>query len=582
MRTFLNLSAAACILLGCTTVGLAQDNTAPRTLSPRNLNVERTEDVDSTDTSTPDTQQILSGGIAVQELGQVNQEALGVLSGSAAFPADMWQGSTRTLVDPLLERLPNQPATPYLRVLQRRLLLSAAQPPRGTDGERSLLELRASKLANMGQTRDVISLIRSAPKDERTPALDALLSDALLLEDQTSKACALAAQNIQTQTDPVWVKTMAFCRLLAKQNSQAMLSLSLLQDSGDNDPVYYKLMDALNNAERPKLDNLPAPKPLELALIRATRAILSDDIRNSDDPIVLSMLTRAGDINATQKAVERNLASADFLKEAFKREKFSDAQRKDPLKTAENLDPVKAKALLYQVAAEKDQLSVIRSEAIALAFELGAEQNLFFSLARLYRSMITGLPRGIDMLWFAPQALRSQLAAGEWKNAKAWYLLLRNAAFSDTEAAQQMMNLRPLAVLAGFDSAPAVVSRTMSDWWRIQESTPQSFEKAARLYSIADGLGLKTPQHLWITLMDGPRLPHGEVPKAGVWLKMNHAADNERLGETVLLMLNGFANTSTSDMDNTFLRDSIAALHKLGRGRDARILAVETLLQTGF
>jgi len=582
MRTFLKLSTAACILLGCTTVGLAQDNNAPRTLSPRNLNVEQTQDVDNAKPSAPDTQQILSGGIAVQQLGLVDQEALGVLSGSAAFPADMWDGSARSLVDPLLERLPDQPATPYLRVLQRRLLLSTVQPPKGTDGDRSLLELRVAKLGDMGQTRDVISLIRNAPKDENSPELDALLSDAFLLEDQTSKACALAAQNIQTQTAPIWVKTMAFCRLLAKQNSQAMLSLSLLQDGGDNDPVYYKLMDALNNGERPRLDSLPAPKPLELALIRTTQAILSDDIRNSDNPVVLSMLTRAGDINAAQKAVERNLASADFLKEAFTREKFSDAQRKDPLKTAEELDPVKAQALLYQVAAEKDQLDVIRSEAIALAFELGAEQDLFFSLARLYRTMITDLARGIDMLWFAPQAVRAQLAAGEWKNAKDWYLLLRNAAFSDNDAARHMMNLRPLAVLAGFDSNPAVVSRTMSDWWRIQASTPESFQKAARLYSIADGLGLRAPQRLWLTLMDGPRLPRGEVPKAGVWLQMNRASENDRLGETVLLALNAIGSTPTGDMDNTFLRDSIAALRKVGLERDARILAVETLLQTGF
>jgi len=582
MHTFLKLSTAACILLGCTTVGLAQDSNAPRSLSPRNLNVEQTQDVDNGKTSAADTQQVLSGGIAVQQLGLVNQEALGVLSGSAAFPANMWDGSTRDLVDPLLERLPDQPATPYLRVLQRRLLLSTAQPPKGTDTERSLLELRAAKLGDMGQTRDVISLIRSIPKNENSPGLDALLSDALLLEGQTSKACALAAQNIQTQTEPIWVKTMAFCRLLAKQNSQAMLSLSLLQDSGDNDPIYYKLMDALNNAERPKLDNLPAPKPLELALIRTTRAILSDDIRNSNDPVVLSMLTRAGDINATQKAVERNLASTDFLKEAFAREEFSDAQIKDPLKTAEGLAPVKAQALLYQVAAEKGQLAVIRSEAIALAFELGAEQNLFFSLARLYRSMITDLPRGIDMLWFAPQAVRAQLAAGEWDNAKEWYLLLRNAAFSDNDAAQNMMNLRPLAVLAGFDNAPGVVSRTMSDWWRIQQSSPESFKKAARLFSIADGLGLKMPQRLWVTLMDGPRLPRGEVPKAGAWLQMNNAAETDRLGETVLLMLNAIGSTPTGDMDSTFLRDTIAALRKVGLERDARILAVETLLQTGF
>lgn len=579
MRTFFKNTVCALLVATSSASALAQDN-APRALSPRTLTPpEVSEKVPNV---TPLEVKSFSGGIDVQQLGSVSNEALGVLSGSNAFPSDMWKGVNRGLVENLIASLPAQPSSPYLRILQRRLLLTAAQPPKGKSGEKSLLALRVAKLAEMGQTDDVIALIKAAPQEERDNDLAILETEALLTSQKTTQACGNAASNIQSSQDPFWIKTLAFCRMMAKQGDQAMLSLSLLKEMGDTDPVYYSLMDALQLGQRGKVDSLPAPKALDIALINASKAKLNEDIRNTNDPLLLSYLTKAGDIQAVQKAVEYNLVSVDFLAQAFKATKFDATDLDNAIASAEKLEPFKAQALLYQVSSKENQLPAIRAEAISVALNLATKNDKLFSIARLYGPMIADMGRSIDMLWFAPQALRALLASGDWDTAKAWYLLLRNAAFTDQEAARDWTAVRPIAAFAGFDVSTEATSQSLNNWWAAQDETPQSFTMATRLFSISDGLGLEIPDKLWTTLIAGPKLNAGVTPQSGIWIKMNKAAVAGRVGETVLMALHGLGRQKTNQLNATFLRDSLFALRMVGLERDARALAVETALQAGL
>ena len=583
MRNFLKATVCACVLLGAPSITFAQEetkDTAPRSLAPRTL-TPNAQTV-SQPNVTPTPMKTISGGINVQSLDSVSSEALGALSGKEALPSDMWSGVERGFVEKLIATLPATPTSPYLRILQRRLLLTAAQPPQGQSGEKSLLALRAGKLAEMGQTGDVVSLIHSAPQSDRNTDLARLETETLLLGNKTSQACAVAAGHTQTSQDPFWTKALAFCRMLAKQNDQAMLSLSLLQEMGDNDPVYYDLMDAMNLGETAKIDSLPAPSPLILALIDANKAKLSDEVKNTDSPNLLSLLAKTNDVGVIEKAVRYNLADIKLLRDAYQAIEFKDAEKADALTTAESLDPIKAQALLYQVGTQANQLAVIRSETIAMALELSKNTGNYFTISKLYQPVITNMARSVDMLWFAPIAVRSLLAAGDWETAKAWYLLLRNAAFTDAEAAKSWSAVRPLAAFAGFDVAPQAVNQALTNWWSAQPERPESFARAVQIYSIADGLGLTVPNTLWLALMDGPKLKNGASPKAGIEIKLNKAALAGRVGETVLMALHGLAQDEPHKMDATFLRNSLFGLRAVGLEHDARIIAVETALMAGL
>lgn len=579
MRHLLKVIACSSLFFCMPNFGDAQDNT-PRTLAPRTLSPIGQHE--PAPTSDPVPVKTISGGINVQSLDSVSSEALGVLSGKDAFPSDMWAGVDRRLVEHLINDLPATPISPYLRILQRRLLLSAAQPPQGKSGEQSLLALRASKLAEMGQTSDVIALINSAPQSDRTPDLAILETEAQLVNREISRACTLTATNMQSSTDKFWIKSMAFCRMMAKQNDQAMLSLSLLKDLGDNDPVYYQLMDALASGEKVTLDSLPAPKALDIALIEASKARLSGAALETNNPNLLGLLVKGKSVGAVDKAAQLNLVNIASLQQAYLSVKFKAELLNDALTAAETLDPMQAQALLYQVSAKEGQLPVIQTEAMGLALQMAKETDTFFTISRLYGKMIANLSRGIDHLWFAPQAMRALLAAGDWDNAKAWYLVLRNAAFTDQQAAKAWTAVRPLAAFAGFDISHEAVSQTLTNWWAAQEESPQSFEMANLILSMSDGLGMNVPDKLWITLMEGPKNSKGATPKPGIWIKMNKAALSGRVGETLLTALIGLNHASLEKMDVTYLRDVLFGLRAISLERDARIIAVETALQAGL
>ena len=579
MRHLLKVLTCSCLAFSALSSAMAQD-TQPRTLTPRTLSPvsKPTEPADNV----PAPVRTISGGINVQSLDTVSSEALGVLSGKEAFPSDMWNGVNRALVEQMITMLPATPSSPYLRILQRRLLLSAAQPPQGASGSKSLLALRAGKLADMGQTNDVISLIRSAPQNERNNDLAILETESLLLSKETSKACAQIASNMQTSSDKFWIKSMAFCRMLAKQNDQAMLSLSLLKDLGDNDPVFYQLMDALAAGEKASIDNLPAPKALDIALIEASGAKLSENVQNTDNPNILGLMIKGKSVDAVDKAARLNLVNIESLRQAYLSIKFENNLLAEPIAAAENLDAMHAQALLYQVSAKQGQLAVIRTETMGLALELAKENGTFFTISRLYGSMIADLSRGIDHLWFAPTAVRALLAAGDWDNAKAWYLLLRNAAFTDAEAEKAWTAIRPLALFAGFENAPQAVAQVLNNWWSQQQESPKTFENATRIAALADGLGLTVPDTIWLALLDGPTVNRGATPKSGLWIKMNKAALAGRTGETVLTALLGLNQAKLNQIDPTYLRDALFGLRAVGLAQDARIVAVETALTAGL
>lgn len=583
MQIFHTLKLSACALLAASSIGLAQDTNAPRTLSPRIFNAPAT---------TPDPVAVpmktLSGGINVQSLGTVNSEALGVLSGKDGFSSDMWSGVERSLIEALIQTLPNAASSEHLRIMQRRLLLSAAQPPEGKAGPSSLLSLRVSKLSQMGQTRDVISLLRSSPKEERTTELAIIEAESLLLEGETSQACALSARYAQTSQDVFWLKTMAFCRILAKQTDLAMLSLSLLRDSGDQDKIYYDLMDALSAGETGKVENLASPNALNLALIQASQAQLSENILNSDNPNVISVLLKLPQIKMQdrlrllQKAAQIGIIKTKDLSAGYKKVNFQKDDLEDPIARAEKLSPEMAQALLYQVSVKEAQLAVISSETMAVGLELAQKSNLYLSTAKLYQPIITDMNQTIDLLWFAPHAVRAQLAAGDWENAQTWATLLRNASFSDVEAARAWTKLRPLAAMAGFDVDPKAIDQALRRWWAAQEETPQSFQKAAQLYAMIDGLGLSVPNDLWISLITGPKFSNIQKTNPAVWIKLNKAGLAGRTGETLLMILHGLGMHDLKMADPTFMRDSLFALRMVGLEQNARMLAVEAALNAGL
>ncbi|HEC14305.1 MAG TPA: hypothetical protein ENI72_00975, partial [Rhodospirillales bacterium] len=109
-----------------------------------------------------------SGETAVQidSLKTIDPDTAGVLGdGEGGFGIDMWNGTPRGVVDVFLPNLPVSSASPAMRDLMHRLLLTIAAVPKGADekNEGGLIELRTKLLADMGDFDGVNRLLDAVP-----------------------------------------------------------------------------------------------------------------------------------------------------------------------------------------------------------------------------------------------------------------------------------------------------------------------------------------------------------------------------------------------------------------------------------
>src|SRR5450432_227849 len=131
-----------------------------------------------------------ASGLEVGTLSDVTPDYGGTLQeGAGGFPVDMWKGTDRELVERLLPKLSPAAASPAMRDLTRRLLLTNAEAPDGKSGGVNLFGARADRLMAMGLSGDAAALLALAP----VSGTDALAArqriDSLLLAGDDDGAC---------------------------------------------------------------------------------------------------------------------------------------------------------------------------------------------------------------------------------------------------------------------------------------------------------------------------------------------------------------------------------------------------------
>lgn len=426
-------------------VAQAQDqrpNIEPRSLTPRTLAPRPAPEATPAPALRPEQRQ--TDGISIQPLQSINPEAVGTLSAADSLPSSLWDKAKRTQVEARL--LSRQSTTPYpsITALETRLILSASEPPRGqSDQPFSVVRLRT--LMQQGAFEAAQSLLVQLPQSSRTPAHLQAEHDLYLLSGDYAKACAISASQSEA-TDYYWVKSFAFCRMLAGQQDLARLSLSLLRDFGDEDPAYYALMEALPLDQSHRLDQVPWDRPLILALLATTLSPLPPYEGTGPAPALRThFLAQRQNIDALLRQ-----AKAEPLVKALEALEFSAEDRAQALDALDQLGPDKGHAFLYQLAYQSDQLPVIQAEAIAAAIRLAIDTRSRQGLATLYAPLVEGLAPSLDLQWFAPHALDLLLRTARVEQAAPWFQLLAARDNDDAEANQAYDYFLPLALLEGW------------------------------------------------------------------------------------------------------------------------------------
>ncbi len=537
-------------------------------------------------------QPVIGRSVEAQTLGTINPDVAGALSETdGGFGLAMWQDTPLSVIEALLPQIPVTTASPAMRDLMRRMLLTGAEVPEGGESG-SLISLRASLLSAMGDFVGVRSLLDAVPGRAKNSNLLRVDVDTRFLTGDVARACQLAHAHIQEQHSTYWQKAFIFCQAVEGDGASALLGISLLEEMGETDTVFFKLVDTLAHQgdagfKPPVIDSLADPTPMHLALARVAKTQLPSDVISSNRPSVLRAIAISPNaspelrLEAAERAESAGALAVDALRQLYASISFSEDQLKNPLTQAALLSGPMSRALLYR-ATLMQTLPAAQAEALHRALEIARENGRYASAARAFLPQLSRVSAAHDLAWFAPEAIRAFLITGRHGEASAWFELLKVSASRDPLMAAHLEALMPVARLSGFDGASEWTMERLHTWWLAVKDSEGARDKAVTLAAILDALGETVPDEIWTDLMVGTSHSAMLAPYPSHWFLLDGASSRGRVGETVLLSLVGLGDGGPARADPIVLNHFLRALRAIGLDQEVRAMALEAVVAAGL
>src|SRR5579859_3199722 len=374
----------------------------------------------------PDASQPLPPDVQATPLAPVDPVWTGSLAGAeGALPDTLWQGTEKAFVMAALPQL--QPTlSPTLQNLARRLLLSNAVAPFGEDlpKSRSLAALRLDRILALGYVDSAAELVDQLPWKGDAEPLDRLRVEIGFLKNDNDSACNQVQSAIGRYQDVWWDRAEIACQALAGDAAKASLGLSLLRERQvPRDQLFDSLIEAIDNHAAAKVEHLPDPTPIRLALLGAAKVPLPADALPNADPAILRAWATNANVSAERRvaAAERAAAQGAFpldeLRLVYDGIPFKPEERKVAIKQA--ADNPRARALLY-ATAQQETAAAVRAEALQSLLQAAAKRGEFVATARLVAPILLELEPRPDLDWFAPVAARALYAVDRPQEAGLW------------------------------------------------------------------------------------------------------------------------------------------------------------------
>lgn len=519
------------------------------------------------------------GRIGTDVLKAPNPEAAGtmdVLQGG--FSATLWNGTSIEVVRTLIPRLPGANASPTVRSLERRLLLTAAIPPDGIkpDTKPSLVELRAERLLALGDLEGVAGLSSVAPASVEGAIATKVQRDAHLLAGRNQEACA----RLQPGSDPENARLLTFCHLVSGRTLEGNLALDLLRERKAADSGFIAAAEIL--AGLPPIPNAKIEvtelSPLHVALFKAAKMALPE-IAVANAPVTVARAIAgnpatpmAQRVAAAERAEAVGLMSADDLRKLYLELTFAPDEMGSPMDRAASAGH--GRALLFRAAFDQPD-PLLKARFAARAIELAVARNRVAGTARVFEAIIAAIRPEALLSREAPFFARAFYALGRPEAAAKWL----DIATADAAVVREAEKLWPLTALS--DDPGKVVSLAGLAGWRASLAGLAPDVVARRnavVLGVLAGLGAKVPDSAWLEVLS---LPTGG-PNPGLFALMQGAALDARLGGTLLAALATMGDVPLDRVDPMTLSEVISALAVVGLAEDARQLALEALLANGI
>ena len=586
---------------------------APIRLTPNSVvNVPKEGESGATPASVPasDSQPLSRNGaseprrvsgpvITVDHLDTPDPESVGTLDqNTGGLEIDMWAGTPRFFIERLIPLAPNRLASPTLRRLARRLLLSTAiVPPYAvnhvTDTVRgagsSLIAARVERLQSLGDIEGSMALIEAAPTRGDDPLLLRYKAENFLISDDRGGACAEAFRQQDRVEDVFWQQLVVYCQVLKGNVSEATLGASLLAETSDaEDTVFSAIVDSLSGTPSETISSLRHPTPLHLSMLRSANLPVPDDALGTPSSSLLRMMALSPNasletrLEAAERAARYGAISAERLAQIYAATEFTPSALDNALSLARDDRTPRGRALLYR-AGLANSVPAKRAEILKLSFDLALQGGHYGLAVITHEPVLHTLSAAMNLPWFAATAARALYAIDRPFPARSWLESLRRQAGSDKSARSAMESLWAMTRLSGneflFDDG--VELRWLAGLKSQSADAGETIAARRRIgaaYILFQALDEPLDPAGWRSEISEMQREQVVVPGSLHRFALRDAARERRVGETILLALIVMGEDGPGDTDITVIGEVISALRSIGLANEARSLAIETAL----
>ena len=532
-----------------------------------------------------------SAPVDVQMLQAVDSDSVGVIDDAeGGLGVEMWGRTDRALVVQAIALLPRNAASPAMRDLMRRLLLTRAMAPVRTTPGPSLLSLRINALFDLGDLDSAMALLSRAPVASTDEDLLLTEVESRFFRQDTAGACGKVQAAAQEFKDAYWQQAIAYCLALAGKTAEAALMSDILAErSASVHPAFFAAMDRLSGSAPPVIDSLSDPSALYLSMMRTASIALPPDVADKASAAVTKAIALSPNapldlrLAAAERAAERGILPSKTLTDIYGAVPFEASLLDDPLTHAEAEWGSRGRALLMQ-AAGRQNVPAARAEVLQAAFKVARAKGGLRILAVASQPMLMAMNPTSELAWFAGMAARTLIAVGEFDHARKWIELDLRFAREKVGENTQPRALWPLAVLIGAGGGGEISAAALQSWWQSQsqKDATATISAARVLFSLLDAFDVAVPASLWAPILGAPPVQGLRNPGVGIQIALRRAVEAGHKGEVVALSLLALGDAGPTSNNVHAVNLSVRALRKVGLTMEAQRIALEAAVAAGL
>lgn len=495
----------------------------------------------------------------------------------SGLPLDLWKGLDMKGLEELLAKVDIPPRSPTLHGLWRRMMLSEATPPGGTEFPGHFQALRLEGLYRAGlitAAAEAMSKPSAGPAEPLIRIIEMRIRLAVGAEQDACKAARdpelLKAQVLERYRLEAFLMA-AWCAAATGNTAAAALKAELAREAGLDAPLAFTVLDALNGGAKPR--RLELPKRLTLIDYKLAALLGGLELQQVVDRAEPALLAALALDQRTEPALRVAAAEAAAVLNAVSAVQLAEVYRAANVGVRElgagGLEGAMRRAALYSTI-EAEQGGVQRLRLVRAMLDDARKSDVYVAVAAALAPALAGVQIGPEAGVLVETAIEVALISGDHERVR------RLATGTASPGAVGPRHWEALADMA--DAGPR--SRRAESLRAIEDLAARGRFGADVLHRIAtvlDALDTHIPIPLWEQASRTPQPAGGHLPATGVLAQLNEAAKQRSVARTALLVMQTVGPGPAEGAHMIALGDAIRALKRVGLEADARRIGFEAL-----